>query len=77
MGHEFYIKPKMLDFKNIRRHEDLKLILPFIEISENDPNSFTYGIMFSYPKSNTVFMMKVICYISGKASIHIKNNQNS
>lgn len=32
MGHEFYIKPKMLDFKNIRRHEDLKLILPFIEV---------------------------------------------
>jgi hypothetical protein len=32
MGNEFYIKPKMLDFKNIRRHEDLKLILPFIEV---------------------------------------------
>ena len=33
MGNEYYIAPKLLDFKNIRSHEDLKLILPFIEVN--------------------------------------------
>lgn len=32
MEEEYYVKPKPLDFKNIRSHEDLKLILPFIEV---------------------------------------------
>lgn len=32
MENEYYIKPKLLDFKNIRSHEDLKLILPFMEV---------------------------------------------
>jgi hypothetical protein len=40
-----------------------------------DPNSFSYGIMFSYPKSTTSFMMKITCYVNGKASIHLKSNQ--
>jgi hypothetical protein len=32
MENEYYVKPKLLDFKNIRSHEDLKLILPFMEV---------------------------------------------
>jgi len=30
--------------------------------------------MFKYPTTTTVFMMKIICYISGKASIHLKSS---
>lgn len=32
MGNEWYIAPKALDFKTIRSHEDLKLILPLTEV---------------------------------------------
>ena len=32
MNHELYLHPQTLDFKTIRSHEDLKLILPFIEV---------------------------------------------
>jgi hypothetical protein len=33
MENESFVRPKLLDFKNIRSHEDLKLILPFMEVA--------------------------------------------
>lgn len=33
--------------------------------------------MFNYPKSLTVFMVKVTCYVSGKASLHLKSGDNN
>ncbi len=48
-----------------------------IQVNEPDPNSFSYGIMFNYPKSATVFMVKVTCYVSGKASLHLKSGDNN
>ena len=32
MSNELYVNPQTLDFKIIRSHEDLKLLLPFIEV---------------------------------------------
>lgn len=29
---EYFVRPRLLDFKSIRSHEDLKLILPFTEV---------------------------------------------
>jgi hypothetical protein len=84
MDNEYFVRPKMLDLKSIRSHEDLKLILPFtevnpalIQINEADPNCFSYGIMFSFPKVATLFMVKVTCYVSGKASLHLKSSHSS
>jgi hypothetical protein len=31
--------------------------------------------MFRYPTSNTVFMMKITCYVTGKASLHLKSSE--
>lgn len=33
--------------------------------------------MFNYPKSATTFMLKVTCYVSGKASVHLKSSQSN
>jgi hypothetical protein len=44
-----------------------------MQINEPDPNCFSYGIMFSFPRLQGLFMVKVTCYVSGKASIHIKS----
>lgn len=30
--------------------------------------------MFTYPKSNSSFLLKVICYVNGKASLHLKSS---
>ncbi len=32
--------------------------------------------MFKYPKSKTMFLMKISCYINGKASIHLRSDKN-
>jgi hypothetical protein len=44
------------------------------QLCDPDPNYFAYGIMFHYPTTKTVFMMKIVCYVSGKASIHLKSS---
>ena len=44
-----------------------------MQINEPDPNCFSYGIMFSFPRLQGLFMVKVTCYVSGKASLHIKS----
>ena len=31
--------------------------------------------MFTYPKSTSSFVLKVVCYVSGKASLHLKSSQ--
>lgn len=49
----------------------------FIQIGEVDPNAFSYGIMFRYPTSQTIFMLKITCYVNGKASIHLKSSEVS
>jgi hypothetical protein len=43
------------------------------QINEADPNCFSYGIMFSFPRLPALFMLKVTCYVSGKASLHLKS----
>lgn len=30
--------------------------------------------MFTYPTSTIVFMLKIVCYVTGKASIHLKSS---
>lgn len=30
--------------------------------------------MFHYPTSSTVFMLKVVCYVNGRASLHLKSS---
>jgi hypothetical protein len=32
--------------------------------------------MFKYPKSPTTFMLKIMCYVNGKASIHLRADRN-
>jgi len=32
--------------------------------------------MFRYPKSEMMFMMKISCYINGKASVHLRSDKN-
>jgi hypothetical protein len=33
--------------------------------------------MFRYPKTATIFMMKIICYVNGRASVHLKSDQTA
>lgn len=44
-----------------------------MQINEPDPNCFSYGIMFSFPRLPGLLMLKVTCYVSGKASLHLKS----
>ena len=45
------------------------------QVNEPDPNAFAYALMFTYPRSNSSFLLKVVCYVSGKASLHLKSSQ--
>lgn len=37
---------------------------------------FSYGLMFRYPKSKAMFMLKIVCYLNGKASLHLRADKN-
>lgn len=43
-----------------------------MQLNEDDPDSFAYGLMFRYPKSENIFYLKVRCYVSGKALIQLR-----
>jgi hypothetical protein len=32
--------------------------------------------MFRYPKSEAMFMLKIACYINGRASVHLRADKN-
>jgi hypothetical protein len=42
------------------------------QVSEQNENCFAYGIMFRYPKCRNVFLLKVVCFVTGRVALELR-----